>query len=436
MDVTRRAALRLDLRSWARNVDLPELIRRHETPLLVLQPERAATRYCALRSALPFVRFHYAVKALNHAAVLRAVHRAGGFFEVASRAELDSVQAAGSDLSTCLYTHPIKRVSDIDDAYRRGVRTFVVDNAREIDKFIGRPADIQLLLRLSFRNPEAKVDLSAKFGAEPADAIGLVAYAIENGVSVHGLSFHVGSQANSTRPYRSAIIRCLRIIEQIRLGLDHKLEILDIGGGLPVAYHDGVCNADDIIDTIRTLLAPHAHRLTIIAEPGRYIAAPCMTLITTVIGEGTRQEAPWYYLDDGVYGAYSNVAWENVQPSIIALKELSNHPMSRTESSPPALEKCVLAGPTCDSIDIIATNCLMPRMVIGDHLISPMMGAYTLVTACGFNGLPPPTVAQTTVRRVCTFDLPEAELSHRKSECTIRRNGEDLLNHGGICIHL
>ena len=436
MDVTHRAALRLDLRSWARNVDLPELIRRHETPLLVLQPERAAARYRALRRALPFIRFHYAVKALNHAAVLRAVHRAGGFFEVASRSELDSVQAAGSDLGTCLYTHPIKRVSDIDDAYRRGIRTFVVENAREIDKFIGRPADIQLLLRLSFPNPEAKVDLSAKFGAEPADAIGLVAYAIENGVSVNGLSFHVGSQTNTTRPYRSAIIRCLRIIEQIRLGLDHKLEILDIGGGLPVAYRDGVCNADDIIDTIRTLLAPHAHRLTIIAEPGRYIAAPCMTLITTVIGEGTRQATPWYYLDDGVYGAYSNVAWENVHPSIIALKEMSRHPMSRIEAPPPALDPCVLAGPTCDSIDVIATDYPLPRLTIGDHLISPMMGAYTLVTACGFNGIPPPTVAQTMVRRTVAADSRGAESPRRKPECTASRSREDLLNHEGICIHL
>jgi ornithine decarboxylase len=400
MDVTRRAALRHDLRAWARNVDLPELIRRHGTPLLVLQPERAAARYRALRSALPFVRFHYAVKALDHPAVLRSVRGAGGFFEVASRSELDSVQAVGSDLGACLYTHPIKRTSDIEDAYRRGVRTFVVDNASEIEKFIGRPDDIQLLLRLSFRNPEAKVDLSAKFGAEPADAVDLVAYAIENGVNVNGLSFHVGSQTNSTRPYRSAISRCLRLIDQIRLGLDHELGILDIGGGFPVAYRDGVCNADDIIEAIGTLLAPHAHRLTVLAEPGRYVVASCMTLISTVIGAGTRQAVPWYYLDDGVYGGYSNVAWEDVHPPILSLDELWEHPLGRTDSSSPALEPCVLAGPTCDSIDVIATDYPMPRLTIGDHVISPMMGAYTLVTACGFNGLPPPTVAQAKGRRI------------------------------------
>ncbi|HEX4015630.1 MAG TPA: type III PLP-dependent enzyme [Frankiaceae bacterium] len=402
MDVTRRAALRHDLRAWARNVDLPELIRRHGTPLLVLQPERAAARYRALRSALPFVRFHYAIKALDHCAVLRAVHGAGGFFEVASRSELDSVQTVGSDLSTCLYTHPIKRASDIDDAYRRGVRTFVVDNAREIEKFIGRPDDIQLLLRLSFRNPEAKVDLSAKFGAEPADAVDLVAYAIENGVRVNGLSFHVGSQTNSTRPYRTAISHCLRLIDQIRLGLDHELEILDIGGGFPVAYRDGVCNADDIIESIRTLLAPHADRLTVLAEPGRYVVASCMTLITTVIGAGTRQAVPWYYLDDGVYGGYSNVAWEDVHPPILSLDELWEHPLSRVDPHSPALEPCVLAGPTCDSIDVIATDYPMPHLTIGDHLISPMMGAYTLVTSCGFNGLPPPAVVQARGRRIDT----------------------------------
>jgi ornithine decarboxylase len=411
MDVTRRASLRHDLRAWARNVDLPELIRRHGTPLLVLQPERAAARYRALRSALPFVRFHYAIKALDHCAVLRAVHGAGGFFEVASRSELDSVQTVESDLSTCLYTHPIKRASDIDDAYRRGVRTFVVDNAREIEKFIGRPDDIQLLLRLSFRNPEAKVDLSAKFGAEPADAVDLVAYAIENGVRVNGLSFHVGSQTNSTRPYRTAISRCLRLIDQIRLGLDHELEILDIGGGFPVAYRDGVCNADDIIESIRTLLAPHAHRLTVLAEPGRYVVASCMTLITTVIGAGTRQAVPWYYLDDGVYGGYSNVAWEDVHPPILSLDELWEHPLSRVDPHSPALEPCVLAGPTCDSIDVIATDYPMPHLTIGDHLISPMMGAYTLVTSCGFNGIPPPAVVQARGRRIDTTGSLNGEIT-------------------------
>lgn len=436
MNVTHRAALRHDLRAWARNVDLPELIRHHGTPLLVLQPERAAARYRALRSALPFVRFHYAVKALDHCAVLRAVHRAGGFFEVASRSELDSVQAVGSDLRACLYTHPIKRTSDIDDAYRRGVRTFVVDNARELEKFIGRPDDIQLLLRLSFRNPEAKVDLSAKFGAEPADAVDLVAYAIENGVRVNGLSFHVGSQTNSARPYRAAIGRCLRLIDQIRLRLHHELEILDIGGGFPVPYRDGVSNADDIIETIRTLLTPHAHRLTVLAEPGRYVVASCMTLITTVIGAGTRQAVPWYYLDDGVYGGYSNVAWEDVHPPILSLDELLDHPLARMDPPSPEFESCVLAGPTCDSIDVIATDYPMPQLAIGDHLISPMMGAYTLVTSCGFNGLPSPTVVQASGRRIVATGSLGAELTHRKSGCAASQGREDLFSYESIRSHM
>jgi len=141
----------------------------------------------------------------------------------------------------------------------------------------------------------ARGDLSAKFGAEPADAVDLVAYAIENGVRVNGLSFHVGSQTNSARPYRAAISQCLWLIDQIRLGLDHELGILDIGGGFPVAYRDGVCNADDIIESISTLLTPHADRLTVLAEPGRYVVASCMTLITTVIGAATRQAAPPRY---------------------------------------------------------------------------------------------------------------------------------------------
>jgi len=132
-----------------------------------------------------------------------------------------------------------------------------------------------------------------------------------------------------------------------------------------------------------------------------------------------------------VYGAYSNVAWENVHPSIIALKEMSRHPMSRIEAPPPALDPCVLAGPPAIASTLLR-RVIHARLTIGDHLISPMMGAYTLVTACGFNGIPPPTVAQTMVRRTVAADSRGAESPHRKPECTASRSREDLLNHEGI----
>jgi hypothetical protein len=118
---------------------------------------------------------------------------------------------------------------------------------------------------------------------------------------------------------------------------------------------------------------------------------------------------PWYYLDDGVYGGYSNVAWEDVHPPILSLDELWEHPLSLTD---PGLKPCVLAGPTCDSIDVIATDYPMPQLTIGDHLISPMMGAYTLVTSCGFNGLPPPTVVQPRGRRIDTTGSLDGEPTH------------------------
>jgi len=166
--------------------------------------------------------------------VLRAVHRAGGFFEVASARS--SIRPGSGIGSRYLSLHPSDQASL---GHRRRlpsrIRTFVVDNARRsTSSSVGRPIfSCCCGYRSRTPNPEAKVDLS-EVRSGTADAIGLVAYAIENGVSVNGLSFHVGSQTNTTRPYRSAIIRCLQIIEQIRLGLDHKLEILDIGGGLPL----------------------------------------------------------------------------------------------------------------------------------------------------------------------------------------------------------
>jgi len=353
---------------------------RHGTPLLVLQPHLVARRYRELTDKLPGVRMHYAVKASPHPLVLSTIAICGGGFDVATSAEVDLLQGLGLPMDRCIHTNPIKKPSDIDHAYAAGIRTFVVENPCEVQKFAGRPGDIELLVRLAFRNPDAKSDLSSKFGTRPADAELLVKHVVAAGVQFAGFSFHVGSQSASAEPYGVALRATLELIAHIAESLDVHTRIIDIGGGFPVAYRESVPSIDAVADVIDEVLGSQRDDFTFLAEPGRYLAADSMTLLTSVVGTAERGGQVWHYLDDGLYGSYSNVLTEDVHPPILALSELADGDVPS--------EPVTLAGPTCDSADVIARDYPMPAVEVGDILVSPMMGAYTSVTASRFNGIP------------------------------------------------
>ena len=152
----------IDLRSELAAIDLPELVERHGTPLLLLDPARVVDQYRRLREVLPDVRPYYAVKALSHPAALAAVRDEGGFFDVASPGEVALVAALGVAPDRCIYTHPVKKPADVAAAVRSGIATFVFDNERELAKFAGLEDRVELLLRLEYRNPQALIDLSYK----------------------------------------------------------------------------------------------------------------------------------------------------------------------------------------------------------------------------------------------------------------------------------
>jgi ornithine decarboxylase len=168
---------------------------RFGSPLLVLDCEQVRRQYHALKSALPGVDLHYALKPLPHAAVVACLRDEGAYFDLATTGEVELVKAQGVAPERCIHTHPIKRDSDIRDALRFGVTTFVADNPDEIRKFARYRKRAELLLRVSFRSPNAVVDLSRKFGCEPGAVLGLIETARSLGVRVRGLSLHVGSQA-------------------------------------------------------------------------------------------------------------------------------------------------------------------------------------------------------------------------------------------------
>jgi ornithine decarboxylase len=353
--------------------EIRRLAARFGSPLLVVDCEQVRRQYRALRAALPGVDLHYALKPLPHASVVATLRDEGAFFDLATTGEVELVKAQGIAPERCIHTHPIKRDSDIRDALRFGVTTFVVDNPDEIRKFVRYRKRAELLIRVCFRSPTAVCDLSKKFGCEPGAVLGLIEQARRLGVRVRGLSFHVGSQATDPSKYIEAIHACTNLVAEALLAGLPSLDVLDIGGGFPVPYTDAVMPIGEFCAPIRAALAKLPKHVRVIAEPGRFIAAPAAIAVSTVMGKAKRDGRWWYYLDDGLYGSYSGQLFDHAKYPVGALRDGAE------------LFESVLAGPTCDSIDVIDDNIALPELEVGDLVVGRMMGAYTWASATDFN---------------------------------------------------
>ena len=356
---------------------LTALARQFGSPLLVIDCNVIRRQYRALATALPGVDLHYALKPQPHAAVVKVLAGEGAWFDLATNGEVDLVDKAGIAPERCIHTHPIKRSQDIRKALNYGVTTFVVDNPDEIAKFRPFRNRVRLLLRLAYRSADAKVDLSRKFGCDPEAAIDLVRIATQAGVTVSGLTFHVGSQVGSADAHVRAIEICGRLIaDAAALGLP-PLEVLDIGGGFPIDYLQAAPAIAEFCRPIRAALAKLPQGIRVISEPGRFICGPAGFCLATVMGRAMRDGRWWYYLDDGIYGSFSGQLYDH-----------SRYPVTPVAAHAGPHMPCVLAGPTCDSIDVIAEDVPMPELKAGDLLIGRQMGAYTNATATDFNFFP------------------------------------------------
>ena len=185
---------RLSIQPHAAGDYYRQLIARHGAPLLLLDCDQLVAQYHQLEQALPGVELYYAIKSLPHPAAIRTLIGLGAGFDIASTGEIELLREQRTLPRSTIHTHPIKRDTDIRDALRFGCTTFVVDNIYELEKFVAYRHRIGLLLRVSFPNPDAPVDLSRKFGCRPDEVEILIQKAVQMGLHIKGLSFHAGSQ--------------------------------------------------------------------------------------------------------------------------------------------------------------------------------------------------------------------------------------------------
>ena len=200
--------------------------------------------------------------------------------------------------------------------------------------------------------------------------------ATDLGLTVRGLSFHVGSQVADAGKYVEAIAACGDLMAEAAARGFKGLDCLDIGGGFPVAYRRDPLPIARFCQPIRRALGHLPRTTRVIAEPGRFIAAPAGTGVAAVTGRAQREGRWWYYLDDGLYGSYSGQLYDH-----------AHYPLE-TQGGLGPRHPSVLAGPTCDSIDVIREDIPLPELQIGDLVVGRMMGAYTAASASDFNFIP------------------------------------------------
>ncbi len=365
-------------KSYERSINT--LVKRHGTPLVIISKKLLIEQVKKFRRLLPRVIPHYAVKANSNDDLVKTFIKLGTGFDVASQYEMELCLKHGARPDRIIFANPIKLPETMKFAMSKGITLTVFDSEYELYKIAHYAPGARVLVRIKTPNIGSVVELSLKFGAEPTDAIPLLIKAHKLGLKPTGIAFHAGSQCTHIENYIEAFEMGAIIMRDAKLK-QIPLSILDIGGGMPIRHFD---DDEDYFSRFGPQLSKEIDRMfdpsvKVIAEPGRAFAGPACTLVTRVIGKSIRENKPWYYLDDGVYGTLSGILYDFCKYQYNVFRKGLTHIST-------------LGGPTCDSHDIIARSVELPDLDINDVVYVPNIGAYSIASTTWFNGIPPAKV--------------------------------------------
>ena len=319
----------------------------------------------------------YAVKTNPNPLVLKTIVESGiENFDVASIKEIEAIKKISPN-ANCSFMHTVKNRENIKEAYfNHGIKTFSLDAKDELIKIIestNQAKDLELLVRVSVSNEHAEIDLSKKFGAISAEAVGLLRLAKQYAKRV-GLSFHVGSQCMHPISYTKGISEIGNIINKTKIVPD----IINIGGGFPTIYPDLVPQSlDNYFNEIKKgLINLKLEKLPeIICEPGRAIVAESGSTIVRV----NLRKKQKLYINDGTYGTLFDAGVPNI---VYPSKLITN---GRIVSK--KFTSFDFFGPTCDGMDYMKGPFILPNNIKeNDYIELGQLGAYGLTFRTHFNG--------------------------------------------------
>jgi len=355
------------------------------TPCLVLDIDRVAEKFRALREALPLATIYYAVKANPAPQVLERLAALGSSFDAAGAEEIDACLAAGARPQAISFGNTIKKVSAIRRAFAAGVSLFAFDSAEELEKLARHAPGSRVYCRIMVENAGADWPLSRKFGTTIDSARELMIRAGELGLDPFGLSFHVGSQQTDTGSYEAAIGRVGMLFTDL-LDAGVNVRMVNLGGGFPVRYRDEVPDIGAFGNAIMGAMTKHFGNALpeMIVEPGRFIVGDAGVVSAEVVLVSRREKndpVRWVYLDIGRFGGLAETEGEAIKYRIATTHD-------GTQTGPVAI-----AGPTCDGADILyeRSNYRLPlALATGDRVELLATGAYvTTYASQRFNGFAP-----------------------------------------------
>lgn len=337
------------------------------------------------RSMLPGVRIHYALKCLPDPIVISMLARLGASFDCASGTELNIVHKELSSIGHgdehyvkqhVVFANPVKSVVDLQLAKKLGVTLVTADSMEEVHKLSCHLPNAQVIVRICTNDATAQVPLSAKFGARPEEIGGILQTAVELGITVVGVAFHVGSGARHVQPYRQAL-QTARDVFDIAQDFGISLNVIDIGGGFPGTDCDAGTRFDEIVHVVRASLDElFPSHVNVLAEPGRFLVKACGTLATRVLRTSWYHGIREYTIGDGVYGSFrdAHVFGERYPASLL----WSASPLDENDPSVDYGEApCRLVGLSLREEDVIEPNTSLPPVTTGDWLVFRNMGAYS-----------------------------------------------------------
>ena len=361
-----------------------------ETPVLLMDYNRISQTYNRFIANFPDSLIYYAMKANADVTISQMVVNHGGGLEIASLAELDKALLAGADGQHIICSNPIKNPTFLKRMAEENVYAVVADSSYELEKIAQYMPNSRIYIRIAVDNTGAVLPLAGKFGVDGDVALDLCDIARDLGLQPIGLSFHVGSQCLNPQSWVSAIRACGDIWNRAA-DRGHYFHFLDIGGGFPAGhYHNAeIPTIEAIGEAVMQAVAmyiPYHVNFMLILEPGRGLVGESGVLIATVEGKAQRGDSTWLYLDAGVFNGLMET-FEGFPP-VVRLFAPDTH-LRETKTY-------TLAGPSCDSCDVVARDIELPELHIGDQLHFLDTGAYTNEYAVAFNGFPIPKVVAVT----------------------------------------
>ena len=362
---------------------------RPATPCLVMDLDVVKANYQALRHWLPLARVYYAVKANPTPDIVQMLVEQGSFFDVASRGEINLCLDCGASPDNLSFGNTIKKSADIAYAYDKGIRLFAFDSQQELHKIAKNAPGSRVFCRVLMTCEGAEWPLSRKFGCEVEMAHDLLIEARSLGLEPYGVSFHVGSQQTNLEQWDVAVGKTALLFSSLNeAGIG--LKMVNLGGGFPAHYHYRVAGIDSYAHAVMDAMTRHFGNdlPAMIIEPGRSLVGDAGVVESEVILVSHKSHddpVRWVYLDVGRFGGMVETMDEAIKYRIE-----TDHPQNDEAAAP-----VILAGPTCDSVDILYEQnrySLPLSLGEGDRVRFLSAGAYTASCASvGFNGFDPMT---------------------------------------------